>query len=52
MNIIVVPFFRYPDHLQRPHIPSTVYTRDQAVQACEFARKILELVRENFNLRV
>ena len=40
--------FRYPDVLHRPHIPSTVYDRDQAVKACELAKQILDAVAENY----
>ena len=39
---------RYPDVLHRPHIPSTVYDRDQAVKACELAKQILAVVEENY----
>ena len=44
----VYSVYRYPDVLQRPHIPSTVFTREQAEQACEIARRILNLVEEEY----
>ena len=40
--------YRYPDVCHRPDIPSTVFTREQAEQACEIARRILNLVEEEY----
>lgn len=39
---------RYPDMIDRRHIPSTVYSEAQARNACEIARKILSSVDENY----
>lgn len=39
---------RYPDTIDRDSIPSTIYTVDQALSACDLARKILDLVQVHY----
>ena len=47
-KLVYIVYYRYPDVLQRPNIPSTVYTRDQAVKACDLTKQILDGVSESY----
>ena len=47
---VSIKFIRYPDVLERPKIPSTVYSRDQAERACKICRQIVDQVSEEYTL--
>lgn len=37
---------RYPDNLQYPRIPHDIYTKEKAGQALQYAREIVQKVKE------